>query len=83
MSNIKQKRIVNAPDEFISEVISYLATEGKVKVNGLGIFELKTIPSRLGRNPRTGGEMMIPSYVKAKFRPTASLRASVQKYAGN
>jgi nucleoid DNA-binding protein len=79
MANIKQKAIVNIPDKYTKSIRSALIRHGKVKVNNLGIFETRKIESRLGRNPTTGEIVKIRSYVKVKFRGTASLMKQVDK----
>lgn len=77
MANVAQKVIVNLPREIRQEIQSGLLRHGKVKVVGLGIFEIKKIKSRMGRNPATGDVVMMPSYKKVKFRPTAALKEKV------
>lgn len=77
MANISQKAIVNLPKELRTDIQGGLLRYGKVKVVGLGIFEIKKIKSRMGRNPASGEIVMMPAYSKVKFRPTASLKEQV------
>jgi len=77
MANQSQKCIVDLPKELRSEVQHGLLRYGKVKVVGLGIFEIKSIRSRRGRNPATGEIVRMPAYKKVKFRPTASLKEKI------
>ena len=77
MANKKQKHIVSLSDDVRKEIRNGLVRFGKVKVVGLGIFETRTIPSRRGRNPQTGKIVMIPEYLKIKFRPTKALKEAV------
>lgn len=77
MSNVAQKKIINLPKEYRSEIQRGLLDFGKVKVVGLGIFEVKSIRSRRGRNPATGEIVNMPPYKKIKFRPTAALKGQV------
>lgn len=77
MANKKQRKIVKLPTDIRVEIKKGLKRHGKVKVVGLGIFETREIPSRRGRNPKTGKIVMIPSYIKIKFRPTKSLKEAI------
>jgi nucleoid DNA-binding protein len=77
MANVKQKKIVSLPTDLRSKIQKGLVRHGKVKVVGLGIFETREIPARPGRNPQSGMIVMIPSYLKIKFRPTKSLKEAV------
>lgn len=79
MANIKQKKIINLPDEIRDSIKTGLIRHGKVKVIGLGIFERRKVPARRGRHPQTGEIVMIRSYHKLKFRPTQSLKDAVCK----
>lgn len=77
MANKKQRKIVKLPNDIRFEIKKGLKRYGKVKVVGLGIFETREIPSRRGRNPKTGKIVMIRSYLKIKFRPTKSLKEAI------
>lgn len=77
MANIAQKKIVTLPEKIRRGISAGLSRYGKVKVVGLGIFELRKIPSRLGRHPLSGDIVKFKSYYKIKFRPTKSLKEKV------
>ena len=77
MANKKQKCIITLPNELRNEITEGILKYGKVKIIGLGIFEIREIPSRPGRNPKTGDIMQIRSYIKIKYRPTKSLKELV------
>lgn len=44
-----------------------------------GIFELRTICERMGRNPKTMEEHLIPEGYKPAFRPTKGLRDAINQ----
>ena len=73
----KPIKIIKLSEEIISGIRNAIIERGKVKVAGLGIFETLQVKARRGRNPRTGVELVIPSYIKVKFRPTSSLKEAV------
>lgn len=77
MANTTQKKIIQLPLELRLEIQSGLFRYGKVKVVGLGIFEVKTIEARRGRNPASGEIMLMPAYKKVKFKPTAALKKKI------
>lgn len=77
MANVAQKKIVDLPLELRHEIQAGLLRHRKVKVIGLGIFEVKKINARKGRNPATGEIVMMPAYKKVKFRPTAALKEKI------
>lgn len=79
MANKKQKFITRISSEIRNDIRNGLLEHGKVKVIGLGIFEMRQIPQRRGRNPKNGEIVMINSYWKVKFKPTSSLREAVCK----
>lgn len=81
MSNIKQKVIMRFKnDEFVDQLQTLLMSTGKVKVGGLGIFEIKGIKERLGYDMRSGKRITIKAHNKVSFRPTQKLRDKVQSY---
>ena len=56
ISNKASKMLFN---KFIEVVISS-SYKRKVKISGFGSFERKSTPSRIGRNPKSGQEFIIP-----------------------
>lgn len=77
MANKPQKHIHNLPEEHRDSLVRAIVRHGKVKVVGLGIFEVKRIPARSGRHPQTGEATVIRAYYKVKFRPTKALKEAV------
>jgi len=81
MSNVKQKVILKFKDDsFVSHLTSLLLKAGKVKIVGLGIFEIKRIPAREGYNVGTGERFIIPEHNKVSFRPNQKLKDLAQEY---
>lgn len=44
-----------------------------------GVFELRPVHERMGRNPKTMEDHLIPAGYKPVFRPTRSLRDAVNR----
>jgi nucleoid DNA-binding protein len=81
MSNTKQKVIIKFKDDaFVEQLERVLLSSGKVKVGGLGIFEIRAVKAREGYNVGSGERITIPAHNKIVFRPTKSLRDAVQEY---
>ena len=51
----------------------------KVKVSGFGNFEVKQKADRRGRNPQTGETLTITSRKILSFKPSAVLKANINK----
>ena len=65
--------------ETMIDCITNSLKQGKeVSVAGLGIFSSKTRNARVGRNPRTGASINIPSMRVPKFRPAKALKDAVK-----
>lgn len=53
---------------FVELVVKNLKKGHKVRVTGLGIFQVKKRPARMGRNPATGEAIKIKASKKLAFR---------------
>lgn len=66
-------------DGFLATVV-YALTQGEsVQIRDLGTLRVAKRKSRTARNPRTGGIVLIPAQIVAKFRPSKSLRAALNR----
>ncbi len=63
--------------EFVQTFAEYLTKGTKVRINGLGIFQVRTRAARLGRNPATGEQIQIKASKKIAFRPAKELKEAV------
>lgn len=66
-------------DIFTSSVMSALAEGNEIQLIGFGNFSVVDIPSRPGRNPRTGKTIQIPAYKYPKFKVGQKLKDAVNK----
>lgn len=60
-----------------------LLRDGTVTLSGFGIFKLREVPQRTGRNIRTGQPLVIPTHRKVMFKPEKSLREQINKRYGH
>ncbi len=65
-------------------MVAKLTTTGyEVSVEGFGRFYLSTQAPRMGRNPKTGEEVMIPAKHRVMFRPSKLFSEMANNYHGN
>jgi DNA-binding protein HU-beta len=64
-------------DCFVETISQTLKKHEKVTISGFGTWEIKNRAQRLGRNPKTGEEVIIKPTQVAKFIPSKILKAAV------
>lgn len=72
--NISKKQAELAYGAFVETIIEGLETEGKIRVNDLGTFEIRERAERKGRNPQTGEEIKIAASKNVAFKATKALK---------
>lgn len=68
-SGLPRKTVREALDFVIGEIAEKLKSGESVKLTGFGTFEVRTRKEKMGRNPKTGEEMLIKSHKAVVFRP--------------
>jgi nucleoid DNA-binding protein len=68
-------------DGFLDILAGQLAEGGAASFRGLGRFETRPSPPRLGRNPATGQPVSIPARRRPVFTLSPDLRARLKKGA--
>jgi DNA-binding protein HU-beta len=68
--------------EVLQEFLTMIEQEvvgnhSKVRIDKVGILQVKERASRMGRNPQTGEEIRIPASKKVTFRAAKSLKDAV------
>lgn len=64
-------------DTLFQVIANTLASGEKVQINGFGCFDVVERAARVGRNPQTNKEIMIPSCKAPKFKPGSVLKEQV------
>ncbi len=67
-TGLKKKEIGSVLDALRNTIYKTLKTDYKIKLDGLGVFQLKDRKARVGRNPATGEAVNIPAKKVVKFR---------------
>ena len=66
-------------DSFLNEITEALANGERIELRDFGVFKIKSRKERIGRNPRTGEEVPIPSRKVVYFKPGKLLKEKVTK----
>lgn len=64
-------------DMIIDEIIQELARGNDVKLSSFGTFSLRDKRARSGRNPKTGVEALISSRRVISFKPSQTMRKTI------
>jgi DNA-binding protein HU-beta len=78
-TGLKKKEIENVMQALQNLILKTLKKEFKIKLDGLGVFQLKDRKARLARNPRTGEMVQVAAKRVVKFRVVKSLKEAVLK----
>jgi DNA-binding protein HU-beta len=62
---------------FVELTVKNLKKGNKVRITGLGIFQVKKRPARLGRNPLTGEQIKIKASKKLAFRAAKEVKEAI------
>ena len=61
----------------LDAIIDVVAKERRFELRDFGVFEVRRLKARKGRNPRTGAAVLIPSRTKVYFRAGLGMDARV------
>jgi DNA-binding protein HU-beta len=72
-----KRQVEGMLNELVDTFAGHLKKGVKIRMNGLGIFQVRARPARLGRNPATGEQIQIKASKKIAFRPAKELKDSI------
>jgi DNA-binding protein HU-beta len=75
--SLTKKQVETVLGDLVDAVSKRLKKGEKIRINGLGIFQVRSRPARMGRNPATGAQIKIKASKKIAFRPAKELKESV------
>jgi len=75
---VSKTQAENAVEFLLEEIKSGVLLNGKVSLNGFGIFTKKEMKARVARNPRTGELVDVPAHCKVKFAVAKSFKEAVK-----
>ena len=62
---------------FVQSLAEHLQQGSKIRIPGLGIFQVSSRAARTGRNPATGEPIQIKASKKIAFRPAKELKGAI------
>ena len=77
-AELSKKDAESALKAFEEIVTEELANGGKIQLTGFGSFEVTERKARMGRNPKTNEEMLIPGGKAPKFKAGKNLKLAVK-----
>jgi len=63
--------------EMVVDIAKHLKKGKRIRLNGLGILQVRKRPARMGRNPATGEAIKIKAGKKIAFRVAKDLKAAI------
>lgn len=81
MTGLTQKDTGKVIDAITETITTALSEGDKVQIVGFGAFSVKERADRIGRNPRTKEDVMIPATKTSVFKPGKQLKDMVAKNA--
>lgn len=76
-SHLAYKDVELAVKGLLEQMSGSLANGERIEIRGFGSFSLHYRPPRAGRNPKTGGSVMLPGKHVPHFKPGKELRERV------
>lgn len=76
--NLSRRRAMELLEETLEEMSKGLEREGQLKLSSFGSFSIRKKKNRIGRNPKTGQEVMIEPRQVISFRASLSLKELVE-----
>ena len=73
-NNLSKVQSAEAVEAFLGLAKSCLERGDNLLISGFGKFYVRKKNARRGRNPKTGGEMMLDARTVVKFKPAGKLR---------
>ena len=74
---LSQKATNAIMEDLITNVTKHLKKGARIRLNGLGILQVKKRAARMGRNPATGEAIKIKASKKVAFRASKDLKEAI------
>jgi DNA-binding protein HU-beta len=63
--------------QMVEDITKHLKKGKRIRLNGLGILQVRKRPARMGRNPATGETIKIKASKKIAFRAAKDLKEAI------
>jgi len=77
-TGMKKADVVKIIDSLVEVLRTQLAERKKVRINGLGIFNVVKRNKKTVRNPQTGKKMTVPEKNVVKFKAAKALNDAIK-----
>lgn len=77
-TGIKQIIVKQVLEGIFDCVIESLVRDEKIELRNFGVFKIKTRRPRIGRNPRTGQTVPVPSRKVVVFKPGLEMKQKIK-----
>jgi DNA-binding protein HU-beta len=74
---VKKAQMTAVLTGMVEDIAKHLKKGKRIKLNGLGILQVRKRPARMGRNPATGEAIKIKASKKVAFRAAKDLKEAV------
>jgi len=81
-TGVPRKQVDDLLGSMIDTVVKTVKKGESVKIPGLGIFRLRKMKARMGRNPQTGEPIKIPARKKVGFSVAKTFKETVLGNSG-
>ena len=81
-TGVGRKQVDEVLSTMIDTVVKTVKKGESVKIPGLGIFRLRKMKARMGRNPQTGEPIKIPARKKVGFSVAKTFKDTVLGNSG-
>ena len=75
--DLRKKQAEAVLGDLVTLTTRHLKRGDKIRLTGLGIFQVRKRPARMGRNPATGEAIKIKASKKVAFRVAKELKEAV------
>ena len=79
MGQLTQRDAEFAVKAILNAMAEALDKRHRIEIRGFGSFSISRRPPRMGRNPRSGEQVLIPEKLVPHFKPGKALREGVDK----
>ena len=69
-----QTEVERTVDAILDEIVAAMARGDRVELRDFGTFSVKVRAARVGRNPKTGAQVHVPTKVTPAFKPGKEIR---------
>ena len=75
--DLPKRQVETMMGGFVQSFAEHLQQGTKIRIPGLGIFQVRSRAARTGRNPATGEPIQIKASKKIAFRPAKELKEAI------